>query len=152
MGLYQGFILFDPASCRSLFISFMLFETLTAITSSRFKEGFVPGVTWRGGSRQLDSTGKKILVPLSRWLLLVWLTMPLTPTCASSGQPRLTKCFISAIQAAMPWPLKHPWQAAAKATAPLPKHGVGLANTSSATWLCQNWICFPAACGSLLPK
>lgn len=31
---------------------------------------------------------------MSRWLLLVWLTLPLTPTCASSGQPRLAKHFI----------------------------------------------------------
>lgn len=33
---YQGFIPFDLASCRSLFVPFMLFETLTDITSLRF--------------------------------------------------------------------------------------------------------------------
>lgn len=39
--------------------------------------------------------------------------------------------FIPAIHVAMSWPFNHPWQAAAKATAPLPKPGAGLANMSS---------------------
>lgn len=38
-------------------------------------------MTWREGSRELDSTGKKVLLPLSRWFLLVWLILPLPHLC-----------------------------------------------------------------------
>lgn len=66
----------------------MLFESLTSLRS---QEDFVPGATWSGESRELGSTGREVLLPSSGWLLLVWPTLPLSPTCAPSGKPRLTK-------------------------------------------------------------
>jgi len=50
------------------------------ITRLRFWEGFVvPGVNQGGGSRELGSPVKRVLPPLSRWQLLVWLMLPLIP-------------------------------------------------------------------------
>lgn len=87
----------------------------------RFWEGFVPGVTQGGGSMELGSPGKRVLPPSSRWQLLVWLTLPLIPTSASSGQPKLAKNLIPGTQAVMPRPFNHPWQAAARRSCSLAK-------------------------------